>query len=842
MSQNTIINSALTLSINSVPGEDKRFPSLSTESVFTFGDFRLQRNLTKNILSGETNNVSFSKFGTISSLSNTNTFDSTAVLNITTNDLNLKKDEAHSYAYFGSFFTKVSTAINSVLEKFPYGLLSYNAGTGTTLYNYSNTLTGTSIFSIPSSAITNNGDIIYASGYTASTSTINLFNDFETFEVELSSSTRYSASYKILSYSYSGSTGIMQFEIDGQLFSANTPFTTTAIYVLPSKERYYQFKKSLSNLEYQLLIEQKFMVPDPDDDTFSSEEFLWPKSIDGFSPDGYGSAFTNYFQSLSASCISIDQIKTDWMIRTMIPENYLELDSDRISKENNGLYRRITTIYATEFDKIKQYIDGIAYSHSVTYSNEESIPNKFLHRLSSLLGWQPVNEFNDVDIFEYLAQEDSDGLTVSDYNHELWKKILININWLYKKKGTREALEFIFKLMGAPNCLINFNELVYRIQSAVSGTTDSDLFSIKINEETGYPDYSKGSKFVFQENGPGAGDGDEYIKQWEPEYNPIREVDNVKVYTGDTATFGTANLMNSKQVNIELSPATAIECDINSWYDLGFVSGGTTVGVPTWIDVDGVNLHIPASISGMSLQNWLTYVYNNSLDPKNRKTIGYKTGNHTTYYSTLRDIYLAYYYWNNTGSASNRLNFRKLEAFLALIERNFGAYIRRLIPATTIIEGEGVLYRNTLFNRQKFVYPPGINDGSEFQIPAPLSPNLEINGVAVHSTINDIINPQINTISTQININDVYNPVISAFNISNTLDTGINPTISAVVINSELSETNLLISNPLSQMLGDISGFPTSGTLEAQPPYVARQYTTKTSVTTLSVITGTATA
>lgn len=817
------VDSGRTLSIHSSPGEDTRRPSLSTESIFSFGNFRLQRDLTPNVLSGQSTQLSFSNFGTINSLSNEETFDSTAVVNITTNDLNPKKDEANSYTYFGSFYTKVATSINNIVEKFPYGILSYDNGTGVTLHNYVNFLTGGSIFNIAVSGLTNQGNIIYASGYTASTSMYTLFNDYTDFVIEMSSSTRYSQTFPILNYSYTASTGLMTFKIDGQIFSADTSATTVGVYILPSDQRYYSFKKTLSNLEYQLLFEQKFMVPNPDDDTFENRSFPWPKTLDGFNPDSYGSAFESYYSTLLRSCSLIDEIKTNWMVRTMIPENYIELDSE------GGIYRKIITVYAEEFDKIKQYIDGIAFAHSVTYSNEEAIPNKFLHRLSKLLGWEPINEFNDVDIFEYLGKEDDDGLTVSDYNFELWKKILININWLYKKKGTREALEFIFKLMGAPDCLINFNELVYKIQQASTGTTTNSLISAKVNNETGYPNYEAGSVYAFQENGAGRGDGDEYIKQWEPEFNPIREVDNRKVHTGDTSVYGTANVINSKQVNIELSPATAIECDVNDWYNLGFVSGGTAVGVPTWVDVNGVAVHIPSSISGMSMGNWMDYVYRNAIDPRNRKTAGYKEGQHTYFYRSLRDIYIAYYYWNNPNSASSRVNFRKLESFLALVERNFGAYIQKLIPATTIIESDGVQYRNTTFNRQKFVYPPGINDGSEFKLLAPVSPDLEINAAYVTATINDFVNPQINGVTATVIVNKNYDKEIAGVEVTNDFNTSINPVISAVVIKSVI-ENVTANSNPVGpRFVGAIAPFPKGGVPQAQPPAVGRPFQTKTS-------------
>ncbi len=818
------ILSSHTLSINSSPGQDKRYPSLSTESIFTFGDFRLQRNLTPNVLSGISSQLSFSNFGTLNSLSNQDTFDSTTVLNTTVNDLNPKKDEANSYAYFSSFYTKVATAINNIINTFPYGMLVYDGGSGTTLLNYTNALSGGSTFNIPTSAITNQGGLIYASGYTASTTTYSLFNDYAEYEIELSSSTRYSTSYPIQMYYHSGNTGMMTFVIDGQLFSANTASTSVGVYILPSQKRYYAYKKTLSNLEYQLLFEQRFMVPNPDDDTFESTEFEWPKSIDGFNPDGYGDNFDDYTETLLRSCSLIDEIKTNWMVRTMLPENYLELDSD------GAIYRKLTVVYAEEFDKIKQYIDGIAFAHSVTYSNEEAIPDKFIHRLSKLLGWEPISEFNDVDIFEYLAKEDDNGYTVSDYNLELWKKILININWLYKKKGTREGLEFIFKLMGAPNCLINFNELVYRVQQSATGVTDSNLTSIKVNDETGYPNYESGSEFVFQENGPGRGDGDEYIRQWEPEYQPIREIDNIKVYTGNSEVYGTANIINSKQVNIELSPASSIECDTNSWYNLGQDFVSAIDGLPDYVNVGDVAVHVPISISAMSLSNWLDYVYTNAIDPTKHKIIGYEGGHHNYFYSSLRDIYLTYYYWNNTGEASNQLNFRKLEAFLALVSRNFGGYIERLIPATTIIEGEGVLYRNTMFNRQKFVYPPGLNNGSEFQIPAPLSPNLEISAVVVSAEVNDVYNPQISAVQVTSNVNEVYQEHISAVQITNSFILPYNPTINGVVVSNSIDVAVVEYSYPTPESTGTISPFPQAGTPVASPSILPTPYSTRTSV------------
>jgi len=65
---------------------------------------------------------------------------------------------------------------------------------------------------------------------------------------------------------------------------------------------------------------------------------------------------------------------------------------------------------------------------------------------------------------------------------------------------------------------------------------------------------------------------------------------------------------------------------------------------------------------------------------------------------------------------------RKLEQFLQLIELNFFSYAEQFIPATSILRTQGTVYRNTVYNRQRFVYRQGINAGSEFQVEVPMSP------------------------------------------------------------------------------------------------------------------------
>ena len=112
----TSIDSGTTLDIRPTPGRDTRFAATSSDSAFTFGTFRLENNITNPLV----DNVSGStlSYGSYATLENTKTadFDIVKVITTKSNELNLKPEEATSYAYFGSFYTKVANAINNIID------------------------------------------------------------------------------------------------------------------------------------------------------------------------------------------------------------------------------------------------------------------------------------------------------------------------------------------------------------------------------------------------------------------------------------------------------------------------------------------------------------------------------------------------------------------------------------------------------------------------------------------------------------------------------------------------------------------------------------------------------
>ena len=797
MTDNILIaNSANTLSLFFSPGQDRRLFNTNSDSIFTFGDFRIYRDNSTDSLTGTGRELSFGPFSTIESLGTSN-FSPPQPYSVSRNELKLPVRDPFSYSYFGSFYTEVADSINGIIEEFPYAILSFDNYTGATLYDYTatfNNITGKKIasFKIPYSALTNQGNIILNSGSTIS-DVMSLVDSFAEFSIQMSAQTTTASTnvIDIISYKFSAGTGsYLEFEINNFLEYVSGTTTTYPIYIRPTRQRLAQYKLDINKLEYNLLYGEKLIVPNIETDNSEYEQtFIWPTSIDGFSPDNHGSAFDIYKNSILKSATDIDDSKTNIMIKTMIPESFLDMDS------NGEIYRNTVQAYAREFDEIKHYIDAIAYAHSLEYNGEESLPQKFMYKFSNLLGWKLSDAFNEIDLFEYLSGDvDGYGNSYSKFNIEIWRRILININWLFKKKGTRDALQFLFKLLGAPECLVSFDEFIYKINKVESNNTNTanTANSQKINSH-GYINYSQ-SIYAFQEGGEGRGDGQRYINQWTPEFSPDKQVDNIKTVVGDPAIFGSEDTINTKELCMALDPAAAIECDVFSFYKLTGTCwewgsyappfSGNVVPFEMTVNCSDVKFN---NMSAATLSQWLNYVYSNSINPTNRKVVN--GPNTMGIYPQLRNAYLNYYYY--VLPQSNRLTFHRLQAFLDLIERNFTDYTMQLLPATTILECRGTTIRNTVFNRQKFVYKEGLNTGSEFRVKMPVNVIDSIVPIKVISKINDHISTLITPVIIIGTINPGINLNIESYSVSAKILVGINAEIAGVDITTEVPTSYL---------------------------------------------------
>ena len=182
----------------------------------------------------------------------------------------------------------------------------------------------------------------------------------------------------------------------------------------------------------------------------------------------------------------IDDYKSNLIVRFLTSPQLFEFDTEDKRAES------VFQLYGQSFDSVKKYIDNIAFMRHVSYDSINNIPDVLLKNLSQNLGLDTVNLFDEKSLNDILyTRQDSNysgvavGKNLVESEYEFYRRILINLAQLYKSKGTRKALEFFLKFLGAPEPMIKIDEYVYAITSvpteATTLVTIGDITDLKVN-------------------------------------------------------------------------------------------------------------------------------------------------------------------------------------------------------------------------------------------------------------------------------------------------------------------------------------------------------------------------
>jgi hypothetical protein len=108
--------------------------------------------------------------------------------------------------------------------------------------------------------------------------------------------------------------------------------------------------------------------------------------------------------------------------------------------------------------------------NSVNYNPENDIPSQLLVNLSQTLGW--TSNFSPITNEDFLSSVFGNtqtptypgyarALTPTELNYAFYRNLILNAAYLFKSKGTRRSVEFLLRLIGAPESLIEYNEHIY---------------------------------------------------------------------------------------------------------------------------------------------------------------------------------------------------------------------------------------------------------------------------------------------------------------------------------------------------------------------------------------------
>jgi len=343
-------------------------------------------------------------------------------------------------------------------------------------------------------------DKITTTSVQAQTGKISYLRNFslEYLKYGLSFSGSGSSEYNVVDYTpIEEGTPNLTIVISGSPFGTSPTPSTQQFYIKPNKletqnefNKFESVEKFLINQRSVPQYKAEIQIPRQTEDGQNyqfKEEIIWYKE-DLWNIDVTTENYTNYLQKLVEVGEEIDDYKTNLVSRFLTTGALKDFDTGGRKVE------KTLQIYGRSFDDVKKFIDGIAFMGNVTYDGKNNVPNQLLRNFAKLLGWQTPyastqDQFLDtiLDRYEPQYSGESIGITPVELDIEVYRRILMNTAYLFKSKGTRKAIEFILRFIGAPDALVEFNEYVvladYKIKMGSVGypieSRDCDeLFSL----------------------------------------------------------------------------------------------------------------------------------------------------------------------------------------------------------------------------------------------------------------------------------------------------------------------------------------------------------------------------
>jgi hypothetical protein len=128
------------------------------------------------------------------------------------------------------------------------------------------------------------------------------------------------------------------------------------------------------------------------------------------------------------------------------------------------------------FDILWTHIKGAQQSKKLEHKFENGIKDDLIYHMLESLGWDADMGVKSQFLWEYAFGKHSDGTQVStmsgkDRQNEIWRRLLNNLPYLNKHKGTKRALHAAMACYGIPSSLLTVMEFGGPQDVESSGTT-----------------------------------------------------------------------------------------------------------------------------------------------------------------------------------------------------------------------------------------------------------------------------------------------------------------------------------------------------------------------------------
>ena len=198
----------------------------------------------------------------------------------------------------------------------------------------------------------------------------------------------------------------------------------------------------------------------------STDDLAYPKSGNTIVSSTNSSAITWYNDAVNTAA-SYDRNNVDYL-NNNLPE-FIKEDYE------NEDFMLFMDMLGHHFDVIWVYINALTKLKTPQHKSDKGFSNELVYAMLESLGWNGKKAFDSQFLWEYALGLNKDGSqkyqqSLKSANEEIWRRILNNLPYLLKHKGTARSLKAVMACYGVPSSLLTIMEFGGPTDPADGGT------------------------------------------------------------------------------------------------------------------------------------------------------------------------------------------------------------------------------------------------------------------------------------------------------------------------------------------------------------------------------------
>lgn len=269
--------------------------------------------------------------------------------------------------------------------------------------------------------------------------------------------------------------GILQTEPTSTLPSYNIAYEISTYNTLSDNEQAKNILKSIHELINGFDGFEKYLFFGSGSASYPKVPYQYPNGVEVQLPDDINSSSViNWYESSRQIASAYDYNNINYLVKH-IPD-FLRKDSE------NQDFMVFLDMIGQHFDNIWVYINKLSQLKNIKEQMIPGVNDDMVYHLLKSFGWDGRRAYNSNYLWEYLYGTDKDGnikysMPLQEANNQIWNRILNNLPYLLKHKGTNRSLRAIMSCYGIPPSLLTIMEF--------SGITDGET-----SREYTYDDYT----------------------------------------------------------------------------------------------------------------------------------------------------------------------------------------------------------------------------------------------------------------------------------------------------------------------------------------------------------------